>query len=105
MLQCADMVRSAFRAVDDLLSQGNLTKLSHDFISCQPVVTQEDIYQFVSKIADAIMRTVQYNNQFFLTMNIAHVCKIMTQGQDAYKNLVRLNKVISRYSSCFLYNV
>jgi len=31
----------------------------------------------------------------------------MTQGQDAYQNLVVLNKVISRYSSvkisCFLY--
>src|SRR6218665_1274134 len=95
MFQCADMVRSAFRAVDDLLSQGNLTKLSHDFLSCKPVVSQEDIFQFVSNVADAFMGTVQYNNKSPLTMNIERVCQIMMQGQDAYQNLIILNKVCS----------
>src|SRR6218665_2632876 len=105
MLQCADMVRSAFRAIDDFLSQGNLTKLSRDFLSCQPIVTQEDIFQFVSNIADAFKMAVQYYSP--LIRSIEHMCKPMTQGQDAYQNLVVLNKVISRYSSvkisCFLY--
>jgi len=87
------MVRSAFRAVDDILSQGNLTKLSRDFLSCQPVVSQEDIYQFASNLAGEFMGTVQYNNEASLTMNIKQVCQTMTQGDDAYQNLVVLNKV------------
>src|SRR6218665_4168860 len=87
------MVRSAFRAVDALLSQGKLTKLSRDFISCQPVATPEDIFQFVSNIAGAFMGIVQYNSQLNTNMNIDYVCKTMTKGQDAYQNLVVVNKV------------
>lgn len=87
------MVRSAFHAVDDLLSSKNLTKLSRDFLSCQPVATEEDIFQFVSNLADIFMGTVQYNNEDSLAMNIKQVCQTMTQGQDAYQNLIGLNKV------------
>lgn len=90
--KCADKVRQAFRTVDDLLKKGNLTKLSADFLSCKPIQTDDDIFQFASNLADVFMGTVQYNDELPGSLDIKSVCEIMTQDADDYQNLMTLNQ-------------
>lgn len=90
--KCLNGVKSAFKAVDKLIEDGQLGKLSLEFISCKPILTDAlDLYAFVSNLADVFMGTTQYNNQGTSNFTIESVCSIMTSHPAPYDALVHLN--------------
>ena len=78
--------------VDQMIHDKQLDQLAKDFVSCAPLDDDMDIVLFASNLAGDIQGVVQYNNEV-PGANISSVCKIMTQTNNPYQNLIQLNKV------------
>ncbi|KAL4647410.1 thymus-specific serine protease [Arapaima gigas] len=94
--KCVNAVREAFAAVEAALLGGNETQVAKDFECCEPLETPADQIELVQSLADIIMGTVQYNEEWDF-MTIAELCKVITnqseaieQETEAYNRLVEL---------------
>ena len=97
-------MKSAFNAVDHMITAGQLDQLSKDFKTCEPIRTKDDIYQFVTSLAFPVMFTVQAN-YYLPGVNIKALCENITVN-DPYKALVKIVNLVSIFcTSFYLINV
>ena len=69
-----------------MLSANKNVELAKDFELCAPAIAEEDVYNFVSNLADVFMGAAQYNSQ--IHPNISQLCSVMTNAsRSAYENL------------------
>lgn len=63
------------------------------FNLCTPIVTNNDVYTFISNIADPFMETVQYNAEIRGQPTISDVCQYMINASDPLTGLVNVNSL------------
>ncbi|KAJ7323456.1 hypothetical protein OS493_031377 [Desmophyllum pertusum] len=87
---CRNNIKSAFKAVDQLIAQKDFQTLAKDFSSCRDISHPNDTWVFTQNLVNFLHSTVQYNGQA-PGINIALVCFYMTHPSTTpYQGLVFL---------------
>jgi thymus-specific serine protease len=101
---CAQAVSTGFRMFDAALANATLVPiLASQFLSCGPVVSDDDKATFASDVAGNFQGIVQYNNESSHgTITIATVCQTMMTAADPLAGLAAVNAMVmaSQNSSC-----
>ena len=90
-------MKDAFRTIE-LMVDGSRSELERDFGLCSGgLSSDENVYLFVSMLAEIFGNTVQYNTRE--GYNVERLCKdMMMPGNSSYANLVNIHKVICSYT-------
>jgi hypothetical protein len=94
--KCYNNIQLAAEIINSYLLQGfgsaGMKKIETDFQLCSPMNNDLDVSIFLSDVMGNVQGTVQYNNEHNGVLNVTDICKVMTATDDAYANMVELQK-------------
>eukprot|EP00698_Gefionella_okellyi_P018744 TRINITY_DN5658_c0_g1_i5.p1 TRINITY_DN5658_c0_g1~~TRINITY_DN5658_c0_g1_i5.p1 ORF type:complete len:479 (+),score=112.51 TRINITY_DN5658_c0_g1_i5:4030-5466(+) len=101
--QCVANVAAGMTALQNMmLTSDGRQQAQALFKACGAIVTQNDVYTFISDVAGNFMQVVQYDAEIAGQPLISDLCAIMTAASDPLSGLVNVNNVMmsSQNQSC-----
>ncbi|XP_031554719.1 thymus-specific serine protease-like isoform X2 [Actinia tenebrosa] len=99
--QCVDKVKSAFKQIEEYITEKNFSQLQEDFNSCNDISNTNDSWMFAVNLASFVMGIVQYNRQT-PGLDISTLCKYVTNSSGTpYLNFASLyTGYMKRFQRC-----
>jgi hypothetical protein len=101
---CSQKVARANTLVTQMLgSPAGRSQLQKMFVTCDPIVSDDDVATFTSSLTDGICEIVQYNNDNnnYLPFNIPKMCSILEAGStddEILQAYVNFNNIWNKFS-------